>query len=80
MEPGSAGNLFHMIRFAELWRDQEQVGLLAQHLGWSHFKGTDAIVHACLASGLWKGRADVVLWASTRENLTASAMTPLTSA
>lgn len=34
----SRQNLFHMIRFAEVWLDQGQVRVLAQHLGWSHFK------------------------------------------
>lgn len=37
--PGfSRQNLFHMIRFAELWPDEAQVAVLGQHLGWSHFK------------------------------------------
>lgn len=34
----SRQNLFHMIRFVEVWPDQAQVTALAQHLGWSHFK------------------------------------------
>jgi len=34
----SRQNLFHMIRFAEAWPDQEQVAPLAEHLGWSHLK------------------------------------------
>lgn len=34
----SRQNLFHMIRFAELWPDESQVKGLAPHLGWSHFK------------------------------------------
>jgi predicted nuclease of restriction endonuclease-like (RecB) superfamily len=34
----SRQNLFHMIRFAELWPDQAQVTVLSGQLGWSHFK------------------------------------------
>lgn len=34
----SRQNLFHMIRFVEAWPEQTQVTVLAQHLGWSHFK------------------------------------------
>ena len=34
----SRQNLFHMIRFAEVWPHQARVAALAQHLGWSHFK------------------------------------------
>jgi hypothetical protein len=34
----SRQNLFHMIRFVEAWPEQAQMSILAQHLGWSHFK------------------------------------------
>jgi predicted nuclease of restriction endonuclease-like (RecB) superfamily len=34
----SRQNLFHMIRFVEAWPEQAQTSVLAQHLGWSHFK------------------------------------------
>jgi len=34
----SRQNLFHMIRFVEAWPEQAQMSVLAQHLGWSHFK------------------------------------------
>lgn len=34
----SRQNIFHMMRFAEVWPDQPQVRALSQHLGWSHFK------------------------------------------
>ena len=33
----SRGNLFHMIRFAEVWPVEADVAELAQHMGWSHF-------------------------------------------
>ena len=33
----SRGNLFHMIRFAELWPIESEAAELAQHMGWSHF-------------------------------------------
>ena len=36
----SRQNLFHMIRFVEAWPEQAQLSVLAQHLGWSHFKET----------------------------------------
>jgi predicted nuclease of restriction endonuclease-like (RecB) superfamily len=34
----SRQNLFHMVRFAEAWRDESKVLQLAEHLGWSHIK------------------------------------------
>lgn len=34
----SRQNIFHMMRFAEVWPDQAQVQMLSAHLGWSHFK------------------------------------------
>lgn len=34
----SRPNLFHMIRFVDVWPDQTQVEILAPQLGWSHFK------------------------------------------
>ncbi|HLK67598.1 MAG TPA: DUF1016 N-terminal domain-containing protein [Bryobacteraceae bacterium] len=34
----SRQNLFHMIRFVEAWPERAQMSVLAQHLGWSHFK------------------------------------------
>jgi predicted nuclease of restriction endonuclease-like (RecB) superfamily len=34
----SSQNLFHMIRFVEVWPDLARLTLLTQHLGWSHFK------------------------------------------
>jgi predicted nuclease of restriction endonuclease-like (RecB) superfamily len=33
----SRGNLFHMIRFAEVWPVEADAAELAQHMGWSHF-------------------------------------------
>jgi hypothetical protein len=34
----SRPNLFHMIRFVDVWPDRTQVEILAPQLGWSHFK------------------------------------------
>jgi len=34
----SRQDLFHMIRFVGTWPEQAQMSVLAQHLGWSHFK------------------------------------------
>lgn len=34
----SRQNLFHMLRFAESWPDENQVRVMAQSLGWSHIK------------------------------------------
>lgn len=34
----SRQNLFHMIRFAEVWPERAKITELAPHLGWSHFK------------------------------------------
>jgi predicted nuclease of restriction endonuclease-like (RecB) superfamily len=34
----SQQNIFHMMRFVEVWPDQAQVHALSEHLGWSHFK------------------------------------------
>jgi len=33
----SRGNLFHMIRFAEVWPGEADAAELAQYMGWSHF-------------------------------------------
>lgn len=33
----SRGNLFHMIRFTEVWPVEADAAELAQHMGWSHF-------------------------------------------
>ena len=33
----SRGNLFHMIRFAEIWPVEAEAAELAQYMGWSHF-------------------------------------------
>ncbi len=33
----SRGNLFHMIRFAEVWPVEADAAELAQHMSWSHF-------------------------------------------
>ncbi len=34
----SRQNIFHMMRFVEVWPDDVQVRALSEHLGWSHFK------------------------------------------
>ena len=34
----SPQNIFHMLRFAEVWPDEEPVAGLAEWLGWSHLK------------------------------------------
>jgi DUF1016 N-terminal domain len=34
----SRPNLFHMIRFVDVWPDRTQVEILAPQVGWSHFK------------------------------------------
>ena len=34
----SQPNIFHMMRFVEVWPDQAQVRALSEYLGWSHFK------------------------------------------
>ena len=34
----SKQNLFHMLRFSEVWPDDEKVARLAGRMGWSHFK------------------------------------------
>jgi hypothetical protein len=34
----SPQNIFHMLRFAEVWPDEEPVAALAERLSWSHLK------------------------------------------